>query len=192
MVSVSQEQTNLQCTPLNYPAFFDLTIVPLPLQLFFGPTGQALVGSYRFGCNGLINRLEVFCQNNGSHTAEFHVWRLNTSVPGATVYNLVGKHIIQDARPDENNLLSYSVPEDQQIQVQPGDIVGIRGYNVTEPDPFVIQAQFQLGADVTLYTLSENEPTPTVLNLNDVSPVPAAIGLPVMRITVTGANKTFL
>ena len=114
------------------------------------------------------------------------MWRQDTTIEGGTAYNLVGKNIIPDARPSADNILSYVVPEDQQIQVQPGDIVGIRGYNAVEPNHFQLQAHLAgFGAEVVAYNLGESEATPSFLNLDVQGAIPLfPRRLPVMKITV--------
>lgn len=180
-----------QCTPNGYP-FFDTTLTtPSAFLSFYTPPGQILVPRYQFGCNGVVTKWEMYCLRNGAQTVEFHVWRENTSTDGHTTYNLVGKNIVPNARPAANNLFSYSVPRDQQIQVQPGDIVGIRGYNATEPNNFQLQVHpnLQLG-NVIAYKLRENETTPVILNLAERGANEfLAFGLPNIRVTALGNPK---
>ena len=125
---------------------------------------------------------------------EFQIWRRNLAIlTSAEAYNLVGKHVLPDAKPNEYNLLSYLVPEDQQIQVQPGDIVGVRVYNATEPNPFQLQAHLVgLEAEVIAYKLDENEETPSFLNLDEVGTIAVfPRRLPVMRITIVPVPGVF-
>ena len=180
-----------QCTRVDYPNFVDRSRDLI--QFGFSGPGQILVGAYRFACDGFITQFDLFCRGNGSQTAEFQVWRPNPPTDGMTTFTLVGKHVLLDVRPDQNNLLSYSVPQDQQIQVQPGDIVGLRAYNATEPNAFIVQAHIDLGAnsaDVIGYNLNENETTPSLLNLDVVGTTAVFPGrLPVMNITTVAGTK---
>ena len=176
-----------QCTPRNYPAFFDISLsLPPILWTFYTPPGQILVTNYQFGCNGLITKWEIYCLRSGAQTVEFHVWRRNTSIDSATAYNLVGNNVIPNARPDRNNLFLYSVPRGQRIQVQPGDIVGIRGYNATEPDNFQLQVHASIDlSNIVAYDLREDEATPDFLNLAEYRAGPK-LGIPNIRVTVVG------
>lgn len=174
------------CTPSGYPDFVDRS--GDLIRFFLSGPGQILIGDYQFGCSGRVTKFEFYTRPgfSGALTFEFHVWRQTKTAEGKTVYNLVGKNVLPNARPGANNILAYSVPLGHQIQVQPGDIVGVRGYNAIEPNPFSLQAQLVgFGSEVVAYNLDESEPTPGVLDLDEVGALlllPRR--LPVMRITV--------
>lgn len=182
------------CTPATYPDFVDRS--RNFFRFYFSGPGQILVGDYHFGCNGLVTEFEFFCRPNfnGAQTVEFQIWRQNLAIDNAEAYNLVGKHVLVDVQPDENNLLSYSVPEDQQIQVQPGDIVGLRAYNATEESPFQFQAHLvSLETEVVAYNLDENAETPSFLNLDEVGTIAVfPRRVPVMKITTVPVSGWFL
>lgn len=177
------QQEGESCAPVDYPEFVDCSG-----DFFrFFLTSDLLIGDYHFGCNGFITKFEFYCRPgfNGAQTFEFQIWRRNLAIDDAEAYNLIGNHVLVNVKPNENNILSYSVPQDQQIKAEPGDIVGIRVYNATEPDPFQIQAHLVgLTREIVSYNLEENEVTPTFLNLDEVgtrSVFPRRV--PVMRIT---------
>ena len=144
-----------------------------------------LIVSYHFGCKGTITKWELYTVNNGSHPIEFQVWREDTAI-SSTVYRLVGKNYFSDAKPDSSNLLSLAVPEDQQITVQPGDIVGISTIESANPsNDFMIQ-DYILQGTIVLYTLRGNNiTTPSSLAFQEVNARFSLLHyLPVMNITI--------
>lgn len=151
--------------------------VPHPLRF--------LIISFHFGCDGTITKWDLYTVNNGSHPIEFQVWREDVTI-SSTVYRLVGNNYFPDAQPDSNNLLSLPVPEDQQISVQPGDIVGISTIESADPsNDFTIQ-DYILQGTIVLYTLrGENASTPPSLAFQEVNARFSILHyLPVMNITV--------
>ena len=76
---------------------------------------------------------------SGAHPLEFHVWR---SVPdtGGESFLLVGSNVFASVQPT-GDLLTLAIPPEERIQVQAGDIVGIRSVRSNETeDNFQIQA----------------------------------------------------
>ena len=185
-----------QCGFESYPEFVDISLNNQLFETAIGHPGQFLLNGVEFSCDGYIQHWELYCLHNGSHPIEFQVWRRNTST-SLPVYNLVGKNFFQDSRPDINNLVSHRVPLDQQIRVQPGDIVGVRTFigTISEVLDYQIQAHVTIGTiheTLTILTYSDffqesNDPTPSVLNLNGDGVFTFSFRLaPVMRIAIVG------
>ena len=180
------------CTPIDYPPFVDRhTELGTPLQVPH-PT-QFLILSYVFGCEGNVTKWQLYTVNNGSHPIEFQVWRANTTISATFTLNLVGVNHFPDAMPDENHLLSLPVNRDQQIQVKPGDLLGIRTIANTETDDFRIQDYVLVGTIVTYSFGGETEPTPASLPFQNVNARFSLIHfLPVMNVTVVPGKTDIL
>ena len=174
-----------QCSPVDYPPFLDRHVefnvepfqVPHPLRF--------LITSFHFGCEGTITKWELYTVNNGSHPIEFQVWREDITI-SSTVYRLVGRNYFPDAEPDTNHLLSLPVPGDEQIRVEPGDIVGISTIESANPsNDFMIQ-DYILQGTIVLYTLrGDNASTPPSLAFQEVNARFSLLHyLPVMSITI--------
>ena len=184
------------CTPANYVAFRDRIAegVDRPAQVTH--PGRFLANAYVFGCLGNITQWEAYTFDNDSHPIEFHVWRANATI--SDVFHLVGINTFQDAQPDANHLISFSVPLDEQITVSPGDFAGIRtvmseqagsneGFRIQFDNGGMYRQYFRGGfppnADETI-------PTPSVLELRPfVSGAFSSAGStrsPIMRATVAG------
>jgi hypothetical protein len=89
-------------------------------------------------------------------------------------------------KPESNNLLSLPVPRDQQIRVEPGDIVGISTIESASPsNDFMIQ-DYILQGTIVLYTLrGENASTPPSLAFQEINARFSLLHyLPVMNITI--------
>ena len=145
--------------------------------------------------------------DNGSHPIEFHVWRADESLPN--VYHLVGMNVFQDAQPDANRLISFTVPPGEQITVSSGDFVGIRTVEKTGSSAGEVGfgIQFEQSATKTNrqyfrggFPPNSNESfsTPTVL---DLRPSTASFSsretlspfgsVPVISVTVFGKMDNF-
>ena len=65
---------------------------------------------------------------------DFQVLRLSpVSDPEFDCYNLVGSNLIENGRPD-GGCIVYDVPVEEQVLVQPGDVVGFFSDNVNRDD----------------------------------------------------------
>lgn len=174
-----------RCTPVDYPPFVDRSdefpqIDPFqvthPLQF--------ILLSYHFGCEGTVTKWELYTVNNGSHPIEFQIWRVNTRVSNKFTLSLVGTNYFSDAMPDSSNLLALPVPPEQQIKVQPGDMVGISTIENNSTTDFRIQ-DYVLQGTVVLYTSESNSNTPPSLPFPSVSARFSLIHFqPVMNITI--------
>ena len=157
--------------------------------------GRFFTTAYAFGCHGVITEWAAYTVNNGSHPIEFHVWRADETL--SNVYHLVGINIFQDAQPDDNRLISFQVPPEEQITVMPGDFAGVRTVEQPgSPNDEGFAIQFDRGDPEThrrYFRSDENFPTPAVLDLrlpdtNFSSLELASIfaSIPVIRATVLG------
>lgn len=181
--------TGQRCTPSDYPPFRDRHVdfengpfqVTHPLRF--------LIVSFHFGCEGTITKWELYTAGNGSHPIEFQVWREDTTI-SSTVLRLVGANYFSDAEPNSNHLLSLPVPEEQQIKVQPGDILGIS--TIASGNPFDFQIQdYILQGTIVIYVLrGENVSTPSLLPFQEVNARFSIIHfLPVMNITIVPSKS---
>ena len=187
------------CTPANYVAFRNRIAegVDRPAQVTH--PGRFLASAYIFGCHGNITQWEAYTFDSGSHPIEFHVWRANETI--ANVFHLVGINTFQDAQPDTNHLISFSVPPEEQITISPGDFVGIRtvmSEQVGSGEGFRIQ--FDDGGMYRQYFRGippdETISTPSTLELRPfISGAFLTIGSsrsPIIRAIVTGEYINFV
>lgn len=187
-LTVLHAVTGQSCTPPDYPPFLDRHVefnnidpfqVPHPLRF--------LITSFHFGCRGNVTEWALFTVNSGAHPIEFQVWRADTFISNTFTLNLVGVNSFPEAKPDSDNLLSLSVPQEQQIQVEPGDILGISTFSGQEnsTDDFRIQDYILMGT-IMLYTLDgDSVSTPQSLPFQSVSARFSLLHyLPVMNVTV--------
>lgn len=188
------------CTPTDYPPFMDRHLEPNGQPLQVPHPLRFLIMSYLFGCVGNITKWELYTVNSGSHPIEFQVWREDTRISRTLTFNLVGSNYFPDARPDTNNLLSLPVPQEQQIRVQPGDILGITTLENNSTNDFRIQ-DFIFQGTVVLHsyvTSAENGDGAAVPELESLlfSSVNARFSiihfLPVMNVTVVPSESTFI
>ncbi len=83
---------------------------------------QALITSYQFQCSGRINMWATYVRPGGAsetYSIQFQVWRLGLN----ECYTLVGNNTFQNIELS-GELFQEVVNDNQQIQVQPGDVVG--------------------------------------------------------------------
>ena len=121
------------CNPTTFPDF--------NLRQFLPSTGllphpsDTLATSYVFSCDGRITQWEAYTSGEGAHPIDFQVWRARTE---PIQYDLIGVNTFPNATPIDN-ILRLSVPEGEEIDVSPGDFVGIRTTLSTEGDGFQLQ-----------------------------------------------------
>ncbi len=179
-------QDIFNCTPSEYPPFEDQLLLQEDSPSPFDPTVQFLIPGYRFHCEGRVSQWEVYTTGNGSHPVEFTVWRLDStatgSATGSATYTLVGSNYFNGVAPDESNLLSLPIAAEDQIEVRPGDIAGLRSILLddTAISPFQIQLS-SAGRGVITYSLNRTAITPQTLS---VSTSQLQGGTPVFRATV--------
>lgn len=136
-------------------------------------------------------RWEVHTTGSGPHPIEFSTWQFDSVRGTSLVYTLMGVNYFPSAAPNqENNVLSLAVTPSQQIQVFPGDIVGIRSIlardsNVSSP----FQMQLVLASDdgVLFYGLEDSRTnvTPQAVEVTAGSNTFLLLrGRPVLRVTV--------
>ena len=109
------------CLP-NIPPFMDRGGGNTPRL----PNGiQAIVPAYTFGCYGRILEWGA-CVEPGNrrerYDIHFQVWR---SQPAAQIssFSLIGSNVQRNLRPSRS-CVTVTVPVDEQIAVEPGDVVG--------------------------------------------------------------------
>ena len=178
---------DFNCIPSDYPPFEDLEL-QIDSPDLFDVTSQFLVPEYQFGCKGRISLWEVYTVGNGSHPIEFSVWRLSSTEGATSIYILVGSNYVMEASPNQDNLLSISILPEDRIQVQPGDITGLRSvlFDDTAVSPFQIQLDSAAGSGGVLnYTLNKTEATPQSISV-ETSTLQQSAGTPVLRVTVEG------
>ena len=149
------------CNPTNFPANFrqflpSVGALPHPGEIL-------MASSYVFSCEGCITQWEAYTSGEGAHPIEFQVWR---KVPLILTYNLIGVNTFPNATPTDN-FLRLSVPEGEQIDVSPGDFVGIRTTLGTEGDGFQIET---MRGNIVKYSLTQRgySETPDRLRLGNV------------------------
>ena len=158
---VSVFQVSHQSGPEAYVPFFNTApLSDSPSTL--AENARVLVNQYVFSCNGTISEWQAYVIGSGAHPLEFHVWR---SIPdtGGESFLLVGSNVFASVQPT-GDLLTLAIPPEERIQVQAGDIVGIRSVRSNETeDNFQIQA-LVVGRS-TFYTMADGEDTPSLLTL---------------------------
>ena len=93
---------------------------------------QAIITSYRFNCCGVVTqwRAIVFNSNDGHrdvYDISFQVWRPKPPSLGGNdgCYNLIGVNHFPDIQlPNDNSGILTGTPQNETIEVQPGDVVG--------------------------------------------------------------------
>lgn len=172
----------LSCTPSGYPAFVDQSLLQQTdnLTLLISPTTLFLIPDYEFACEGKVVLWELYATGNGSQPVEFSVWRSELST-----YRLIGSNYFTGvAPPDGSNLLSYPVSTEDQIEVKPGDIAGIRSIVVAdsaEPSPLQIQCDPDEENRILFYSLNSSTVTPQTLSVPSLQ---QDNGVPILRVSV--------
>lgn len=180
------------CTPIDYPSFVNQFLaVANPAR--FDPITQFLVPEYEFGCEGRISQWEVYTTGRDAHPVEFSVWRLEstfTSVFEFSIYRQVGSNYFSDVAPDENNLLSLPVPLEDQIEIQPGDIPGVRSLLLENTTISPFQIQLQSFGQSRVFFYQSNMTDQEVLAIQ--TSVVLGVGTPTLQITVNGMLQIVL
>ena len=188
LVSPPSPLTAGSCPPENIPVFEDTSRTELP-----GPV-YAIIPAYTFTCHGNITLWGACLWPGGRldrYDITFQVFRPSTV--GVGCYDMVGSNFLNDGQPgvtggniDHCVALTDIRPEDQ-IQVQPGDVVGFFaiqyrdgeqrdggvqlntaidtvtvwntvGLNIADPDT----CPYQIGGDGNLASSSSAAPVITV------------------------------
>ena len=88
---------------------------------------QAIIPAYTFTCHGRVVQWGACVQSGGGgerYDIDFQVLRQSpVSDPGVDCYSLVGSNLIENGQPVDRCIL-YDVPVEEQVLVQPGDVVG--------------------------------------------------------------------
>lgn len=99
---------------------------------------QALIPAYNFTCNATVTRWGLSIEKKGQHRIDLQVWRPLEDLLGS--YHLVGANTF-NVKPQTGQKLLYLLPDVMdQIQVQPGDVVGLYiENNASVDDDYAIQ-----------------------------------------------------
>ncbi len=89
-------------------------------------SGHIIMPYYNFTCYGFITSWEANITGRMGQESEirFQVWQSMTKSDKKTTYRLIGENYITQIQPPFDKI-SYKVPPLIQIEVSPGDIVGI-------------------------------------------------------------------
>ena len=99
---------------------------------------QALVPAYHFTCSGKIKEWRLSTEKRGQHRVDLQVWRPVEGTLGA--YNLVGYNSFNVQPEAGEKLLVLPVNSDDEIEAQPGDVLGFYMENdATITDEYAIQ-----------------------------------------------------
>ena len=140
------------CQPENIPVFQDTSRVRLP-----GPV-QAIVPAYTFTCHGNITLWGACLRPGGRldrYDITFQVFR--PSPVGVGCYDLIGSNLLDDGVPGDTGtnidrcVVLTDIPPENQIQVQPGDVVGF--YTIHYRNGDQDDGGVQLNKDVTTVTV---------------------------------------
>ena len=139
----------------NTPPFGDQDPrIPLPLDRI-----QAIIPAYTFSCHGRVVQWGACVQRGGvaqRYDIDFQVLRPSpVSDPGVDCYSLVGSNFVANGRPNDpvhqvDRCIVYDVPVNQQVFVQPGDVVGFFSDNVNREDNNSVQV-VESRQDVVVY-----------------------------------------
>ena len=104
---------------------------------------QAIIPAYTFTCHGRVVQWGACVERGGGgerYDIDFQVLRRSpVSDPGVDCYSLVGSNFIDNGRPNDpphrvDRCIVYDVPLEEQVLVQPGDVVGFFSDNVNRDD----------------------------------------------------------
>ena len=130
-----------------------------PVGTTSGRNVQIIVPGYTFTCYGLItNWLIVVKKANriGPQPIELQVWRPT----GNKSFALIGSNMLPLAvNEPEIFLLNYTVPSNSQIEVAPGDIVGV--YYPLNPAYRIYMAVNKNESPTEVYNVNSTSPTCT-------------------------------
>ena len=85
---------------------------------------QALVPAYQFNCYGNVTMWGAYVEppgNRDMYNITFQVWRPSVDTEGC--YRLIGENSVSK-RPDNQQVI-LDVVQEEQLQIQPGDVVGL-------------------------------------------------------------------
>ncbi len=110
---------------------------PFSLRRFRMNSIQAIISSYQFNCHGVITEWATFVdpmRNQFCYSISFEVWRPGI-LSGDNCYVKVGANFVREVcslrlafADPKRGLVNVTVPENERIYVEPGDVVG---FNLT-------------------------------------------------------------
>ena len=133
--------------------------------------------SYTFTCHGNITLWGACLQPGGGaeeqYDIDFRVFR--PSSDGVGCYDLIGSNFLDDGDPDDTGDLDHclvltDIPPEDQIQVQPGDVVGFFAIQYKNGDQR--NGGIQLDLDIDTVTVWNTE----ILTIIDQNTCPYHIG----------------
>ena len=132
---------------------------------------------------------EVYTTGSGPHPIEFSTWQFDSAQGISSFYTLAGVNYFPSAAPNqEGNILSLAVTPSQQIQVQPGDIVGVRSILARDSNvssPFEMQLVLASDDGVLFYGLEDSRTNVTPQAVEVITGSNAFLrSRPVLRVTV--------
>lgn len=149
------------CSHAPFPDSIDFRQYLPSVNLMPHP-GDTLLESYGFGCRGRITQWEAHTSGEGAHPIEFQVWRARVEIGE---YELIGTNTFPNATPT-GNILRLKVSEDEQINVNPGEFIGVRTTLGTERNGFQIQT---ITGTIIKYDLMGREtPNPLSISINGI------------------------
>ena len=119
---------------------------------------QAIIPAYRFTCRGQIVQWGACVDpHDQNYDIYFQVWR-PTGASGC--YSLVGSNFVDNGNPGSvhnvRRCVVLDVPENEQITVEPGDVVGFHSTYAVESDGGGVE--LDEGADHVVWYSSQNSP----------------------------------
>ena len=138
-----------------------------PVGVTSGRNVQIIVPGYTFTCHGLITNWLIVARKPNLITPqpiELQVWRPT----GNQSFELIGSNVLPLAENEPDFfLLNYTVPQDSQIQVAPGDIVG--AFYPLNPAYRIRSARSQNESSTELYIVNSGSPTCTFVICDGIS-----------------------
>lgn len=128
-------------------------------KLPFVLSGQIVVPSYTFACFGVIKKWEARINGHVLSSIHFQVWRMDSTLK---IHHLVGENVISTEAADNSGLsytlqgtnLALTVTDPlQQINVAPGDIIGVFVGNEGN-----IKIQYRVSMDTVTFTANVPRP----------------------------------
>ena len=177
-------QVSLACEPLGLPPLLDDHRSHDSTQELV----NFIVPSYQFSCRGLVTSWSACVDPGGDkerYEIHFQVWRSTSD----GCFSLVGVNVPRDLLEPQDHCLSYSVPEEDRLEVSPGDVIGFyvdryklsrRGGNLEDPSGGGVQLDSGWSQQVHLLSVASGLVTgagdqlcgPTQLLLTSVDSAP--------------------
>ena len=155
---------------------------------------QALVPSYQFTCHGKVARWSIATQRQGQHNISLQVWRAGSGL-GSHAYSLIGANRVEVKPPEDHALVYISPHVEDQITVQPGDVIGFHLQNsISTDEDFSLQYQSHAN-NVTLHFVTADQPlsiiqeTTLSIQMSETAPI-LSVDIGKQRLTGTQTLRT--